>query len=151
ERDRGDRRLSVSGTLQDVSERKRAEAALRASEARLRAFMDHAPVAMFEKDLDGRFTMVNRHDGAFFGLPPEEVIGRRSADLLASDDAAIVEAHDRVVLAGGAPVERELHFVNRPRIEWSYEVKFPIMDAGGKVVALGGVAVDISTLKRTEQ
>ena len=151
ERDAGGRRLSVSGTLQDVSERKRAEAALRVSEARLRAFMDHAPVAMFEKDLDGRFTMLNRHDAAFFGLPPEEIIGRRSADLLASDDAAIVEGHDRVVLAGGAPVERELHFVNRPRIEWSYEVKFPIMDAAGKVVSLGGVAVDISALKRTEQ
>jgi PAS domain S-box-containing protein len=139
------------GTIQDITEQKSIEAALRASEARLRAFMDHAPVAMFVKDLDGRFTMLNRHDAAFFGLPPEEIVGRRSADLLAGDDAAIVEAHDRVVLAGGAPVERELHFANRPRIEWSYEVKFPIMDAGGKVVALGGVAVDISALKRTEQ
>jgi PAS domain S-box-containing protein len=150
-RDAGGRRVSVSGTLQDVTERKRADAALRDSEARLRAFMDHAPVAMFVKDLDGRFIMLNRHDAGFFGLQPQDVIGRRSADFLTSDDAAIVEAHDRSVLAAGAPVERELHFAHRPRIEWSYEVKFPIRDAGGAAVAIGGVAVDISALKRAEQ
>jgi len=139
------------GTIQDITEQKTIEVALRDSEARLRAFMDHAPLAMFVKDLGGRFTMLNRHDAEFFGFPAEAIIGRRSADFLARDDAALVEAHDESVLTGGVPVERELHFVNRPRIEWSYEVKFPIRDAGGAVVALGGVAVDISTLKRTEQ
>ena len=139
------------GTIQDITEQKSIETALRDSEARLRAFMDHAPVGMFVKELDGRFAMLNRHDAEFFGLQPEDIVGRHSADFLASDDAAIVEAHDRSVLAAGAPVGRELHFANRPRIEWSYEVKFPIRDAGGAVVAIGGVAVDISALKRAEQ
>jgi PAS domain S-box-containing protein len=138
------------GTIQDITEQKAVETALRDSEARLRAFMDHAPVAMFVKDLSGRFAMLNRHDAEFFGLEPEQIIGRRSADFLASEDAALVEAHDESVLTGGAPVERELHFANRPRIEWSYEVKFPIRGAGGTIVALGGVAVDISSVKRTE-
>jgi len=139
------------GTIQDITEQKSIETALRDSEARLRAFMDNAPVGMFVKDLEGRFTMLNRHDAEFFGRQPEDVIGRRSADLLASEDADIVDAHDRSVLTAGTPGARELHFANRPRIEWSYEVKFPIRDAGGTVVALGGIAVDISTLKRTEQ
>src|SRR5262249_20664133 len=91
----------------------------------------------------------NQHDAGFFGLQPEQIVGRRSIDLLASTNAALVEAHDKSVLATGAPVARELHFADRPQIEWSYEVKFPIRDTGGAVVAIGGV-VDISDLKRTE-
>jgi PAS domain S-box-containing protein len=144
------RPLRTIGTIQDITEQKSIETALRDSEARMRAFMDNAPIGMFVKDLDGRFTMLNRHDAEFFGRTPGELIGVRSVDLLASDDAAQIVAHERSVMAAGAPVERELHFANRPRIAWSYEVKFPIRDAGGAVVALGGVAVDISALKRAE-
>ena len=55
------------------------------------------------------------------------------------------------MLAAGEPVERELHFSSGSRIEWSYEVKFPVRDAGGTVVAIGGVALDISAQKRMEQ
>ena len=139
------------GTIQDITEQKTAETALRDSEARMRAFMDNAPVAMFVKDLDGRFTMLNRHDAVFLGRSPEDSIGRRTADFMASDDAALVEAHDRAVLAAGEPVARELHFSSRSLIEWSYEVKFPVRDAAGTVVAIGGVALDISTQKRMEE
>ena len=145
-----DRPTRLIGTIQDITEQKASESALRDSEARLRAFMDNAPIAMFVKDLDGRFTMLNQCHSGSYGLQPEEIIGHRSADFLASADAALVEAHDKSVLAAGAPVERELHFSNRPRIEWTYEVKFPIKDAGGAVVAIGGVGLDISHLKRTE-
>jgi two-component system, cell cycle sensor histidine kinase and response regulator CckA len=149
--DAAGRPARMIGTIQDITDQKSTEEALRASEARMRAFMDHAPIGMFVKDLDGRFIMLNRQDAQFFGRQPEDLIGRRSADFLTSDDAAIVEAHDRSVVAAGTPVERELHFASRPQIEWSYEVKFPIRDAGGAVLAIGGVAVNISALKRAEQ
>jgi hypothetical protein len=94
--------------------------------------------------------MLNRHDAEFFGRQPR-TSSPSAADLLASEDADIVEAHDRSVLTAGTPVARELHFASRPWIEWSYEVKFPIRDARRDGGGVGRLAVDISTLKRTEQ
>src|SRR5262249_10217773 len=145
------RPVRIIGTIQDITEQKSIETALRDSEARMRAFMDHAPVAMFAKDPDGRFTMLNRHCAVFLGRSPEDAIGCRTADFLSGDDAVLVEAHDRTVLAAKEPVERELQFSSGSLIEWSYEVKFPLRDAAGAVVAIGGVALDISAQKRMEQ
>ena len=53
----------------DITERKRAEAALKASEARLAAFMENAPVGMYLKDLAGRYLMANPEMGKLFGRP----------------------------------------------------------------------------------
>ena len=55
----------------DITERKRAEAALKASEARLAAFMENAPVGMYLKDLAGRYLMANPEMGKLFGRPVE--------------------------------------------------------------------------------
>ena len=47
------------GTVQDVTDQKTAEQALRESEERMRSFMDNAPVAVAIKDLDRRFVLLN--------------------------------------------------------------------------------------------
>ena len=60
----------------DVTEQHRAEEALKASEARLAAFMEHAPVGMYLKDLDGRYLMLNPEMARVFGRPGREVLGR---------------------------------------------------------------------------
>ena len=60
----------------DVTEQHRAEEALRASEARLAAFMEHAPVGMYLKDLDGRYLMLNPEMGRVFGRPAAGLLGR---------------------------------------------------------------------------
>jgi PAS domain S-box-containing protein len=124
------------GTIQDITEQKSIETALRDSEARMRAFMDHAPLAMFVKDLEGRFTMLNRHDGVFLGRPAEDAIGRRAADFLSSGDAALVVAHDKAVLARRAGRARLPSSESRSSGAMS---QFPVR-AGGNVVAIGGVA-----------
>jgi hypothetical protein len=60
----------VSGTLQDVTESKRAEAALRDKRGSAARFLDHAPFAMYLKDTDLRYQLVNApssssgHDGS---------------------------------------------------------------------------------------
>jgi hypothetical protein len=43
-----------------VTEQKQIEMALRQSEARLKGFLDHAPMLMYLKDTEGRFLLVNR-------------------------------------------------------------------------------------------
>ncbi len=138
------------GTIQDITEWDQAQRALRESEDRFRSFMENAPIGMFLKDLDGRVIVLNRQSARVIGLEPEEVLGLRSDEFMNQDDAAEVLEQDREVMATGAPVARELRFPNGPGSKWTYEVKFPIKDAAGRVTAIGGVAVDISDRKRAE-
>jgi PAS domain S-box-containing protein len=67
--DASGRRVGLQAVGRDVTEQHLAEAALRASEARLAAFMEHAPVGMYLKDLDGRYLTVNPETARMCGLP----------------------------------------------------------------------------------
>ena len=62
----------------------------------------------------------------------------------------VAEAMDREVVETGRTVAREIYFPGW-QSEWAYAVKFPIKDAGGRVVAVGSVALDIAQQKRVEQ
>ena len=132
-----------------LEEQQRSERALRASEARFRGFMDHAPFSMLVKDLEGRFQMVNRGIEATWGKAATEILGRRLRDLSQGAGVDVVEAMDREVIESGRAVAREVHFADVGE-EWNYEVKFPIKDSAGRVIAIGGVAVDISDKKKAE-
>ncbi|WP_116810057.1 response regulator [Steroidobacter cummioxidans] len=75
-----------SGT--NITERKRAEAALRHSEARHRALLDHAPVGVAHNSLDGRFEYVNHAFCKLVGYSPEELHNKRWQDLTHPQDVA---------------------------------------------------------------
>ena len=148
-KDAAGRVIAIGGIAVDISDRKKTELALQTSEARFRSFMENAPFSMLVKDLDGRYEMVNRGVEASWGRAAGEILGRRIADMSASAGVAIVEAMDREVIETGNAVAQEVQFSDLGE-EWSYEVKFPIRDADGRLIAIGGVAVDISDRKKTE-
>ncbi|MBY0513388.1 MAG: PAS domain-containing protein [Gemmataceae bacterium] len=79
----------VGGVAIDATEQMVAEAALRESgerlrrhEAELRLVTDCAPVYLARVDPDGRLVFVNRRYAARFGLTPEQVVGRRIAEVV---------------------------------------------------------------------
>lgn len=76
-----EREASVAFVV-DVTDRKRSEAALRASEARFAALFRGSPLAIAIADLEsGRLLDVNERCAAFFGYAVEELVGRSLAEL----------------------------------------------------------------------
>ena len=71
----------VAGTIRDISERKRAEDALRASEARFRTLVDHATDAFGLCDEHGILVDVNRQACESLGYRREELIGMSASDV----------------------------------------------------------------------
>ncbi|MEY3219135.1 MAG: hypothetical protein RIT27_492 [Pseudomonadota bacterium] len=65
----------VFGTIQDISQRKKAELAVLESERRFRLMADSAPVMIWVSDIDGRATYFNRAWLEFTGVPLENQLG----------------------------------------------------------------------------
>lgn len=97
----------------DVSERKRAELALRSSEAKnrmLAAVVQQTTAAVITKDLDNRVTSWNRGAERLYGYPAEQAIGRLSHEFLNPDiTPEHLEGLLRRVRSGATDVNRLQH------------------------------------------
>jgi PAS domain S-box-containing protein len=92
------RRLSA-----EVTERKRAEAALAQSRNFLKTLIDDLPIAVFAKDAEtGRFTLWNRTAESLFGVPADRALNRTDFDLFPEDQARLYAQQEREILASGA-------------------------------------------------
>ena len=135
----------------DLTERRLADEQLREREARLNAFTSHSPAAMFLKRADGRYRFVNEQFLKRFALRRVEVIGRTDAELFPAAEARARTLHDADVLARGQPIqyEEKTRYAGAERI--SLVVKFPVFGLPPRVTGIGGIATDITDLKRAEQ
>ena len=135
---------------QDLAARTAAEEALRHSEERFRAFMDHSPAIAWMKGDDGRHVYVNEVFSRRFHLTREQWLGRTDHEMFPHEIAERLHEHDRVVLAEGLSKDF-LEMAPDPdgtlREWWSF--KFPFHDRAGKRY-VGGVAIDVTDRKRTE-
>jgi len=138
--------------IQDITERKRAEEALRESDARLRAVFDNTPVCLNLKDTEGRYILLNKPYEEWLGRPAEEIIGKKASEFLKHEaEVKILTQAERQVLETGEVVEREVS-VPRPNgtVYDRILIKFPVKSADGSIAAIGTVAVDITERKRAE-
>jgi len=74
--------MLVTSAIRDISDRKRAADALRASEARVRRVLETADEAFIEMDSDGRIVEWNPKAEALFGWGRSEVRGRTVAETI---------------------------------------------------------------------
>ncbi|MCH7477272.1 MAG: PAS domain S-box protein, partial [SAR324 cluster bacterium] len=102
-----DGRLAVQGTINDITERKRAEQDLRENERLLQTVFDAIPHSIFVKDRKSRYLMVNRATGRQYNIDPAEFRNSPTADHTFADAATIKNflKTDRRVIRTGQPVD----------------------------------------------
>jgi PAS domain S-box-containing protein len=100
----------VIGTHVDVTERKRAQEALRESETRFRTFVDHAGDALFVQDLEqGTIVDVNRQACESLGYTRQELIGNTALAFHLDSDRAGLESVAELAKAGRTVVNTYWH------------------------------------------
>jgi PAS domain S-box-containing protein len=132
----------------DIAERKRAESALRLSEERLRVGLNTASIAVFNQDLDLRYTWVLQPQ---LGYTAEQITGHTDGELLPAEAARQVTEVKRRVLKGGLREHAEVpvHVGGRTFI---YDlVAEPLRDASGAIVGITGASLDITERKQAEE
>jgi PAS domain S-box-containing protein len=136
------------GTVVDMTERKAAEDVIRASESRLQGILDNTSAVIYLKDWQGRYLMINRRYEELFNVTQQEIVGKTNAHVFPGDVVAKLQANDRQVRDTGQPLEFEEVVPHDDGPHTYVTVKFPIKDASGAVVAVGGISTDISDRKR---
>jgi PAS domain S-box-containing protein len=135
----------------DITERKRAEEALRESQQFLGTLVDSIPAVVFFRDLEGRYIRVNHKYEEVFQVTDESVRGKTLYDVFPKDRADDFTAYDREAVEQRRVLKREETLVVQGVEHVFDSLKFPILDASGEVVAVGGVDYDITDRKRAEQ
>ncbi|MEA2338859.1 MAG: hypothetical protein QOE82_2866 [Thermoanaerobaculia bacterium] len=127
----------------DISEKKRAEAALKETEARFNAFMDAGPMLAWMKDETSHYLYVNRTISKVFGRDAQQWIGSTVSDVLGVEAAEVLSAKEREILASGQMVESVDPVVRDGETTYWNTIRFPFPSQSGKLF-VGGIAMDIT-------
>lgn len=137
--------------VQDVTERKVVEGALKDSQTLLRAVMDGSPSAVTVKSTDGRFLFVNEQASAGLGIPQQEILGRTLWDVLPANLAQENERKDRIVLESGTASRHDEAYVRDGQRVVLSVLRFPILNEAGALTALCVVATDVTDRLNAEE
>lgn len=136
---------------EEIAERKKAEAELRASQKRFHTFVDSGPFAAFLKDEAGRYVYVNELCRRNWKRDSVDWIGKTDHELYAKDLADQYVANDRHALERAAFVPfEEVAITPDGNIQHWSTTKFPVPDDNGRTL-LGGVALDVTEARRATQ
>jgi len=139
--------LATIGVIVDLTDRKRAEEALRSSEERFRAIFEGAQDCIFIKDSSLRYTQVNPATERLFGLKASEILGRRAEDLVGAEAGRHVREVDLRVLDGESVEEERVLPVNGVPMTF-HEIRVPLRGPTGEIIGICSISRDITERKR---
>ncbi|MDB6068571.1 MAG: multi-sensor signal transduction histidine kinase [Pedosphaera sp.] len=135
----------------DITERKRAEAALRLSEQQYRTLSEAMPVIVCSCTADGACDYVNQKWMDYTGLNLDQSLNSGWLKAMHPDDMIPVRASWQSALKHTVPFENTLRIRRADGVErWFLSKSLPLTDAEGRIVKWLGAVIDIHDRKQAE-
>jgi len=150
-KDDTDQIVGLVGISRDVTERKRAEEALKKSEQFTRSLIEHLPQNILHKDLAGRFTFVNDFFCRTLNRRMDMILGKTDFEVYPDELARKFREDDERVIAQGVQLrvveENRDSFGEKTYVE---VIKSPVMGADGRPIGLQVIFWDVTRQKQAE-
>jgi PAS domain S-box-containing protein len=145
----------IMGTVRDITDERRAQADLKASESRYRLLADNASDMITSLGPSGDIRFTSPACRQILGYAPEEMIGRRVIDMTHPEDVGVMTRHHAVLIAKGpSAISEPYHFRGRHKDgHWVWlegQPKLFFDPVTGKLAAIQDVVRDISSRKALE-
>ncbi len=107
--------------------------------------------AVFVKDLDGRYLMMNSAGARLLGRSVDDVLGKDDVELFSPDVGRTIMERDRLVVQSGEVQTYEEPATAAGVTRTYLATKGPYRDSNGEVIGLLGICRDITDRKRAEE
>ena len=151
-RDASNELVGVVETTLEITERKRAEEALKETNARLQTLIQTIPDVVYFKDIQGRNLVISKAFEELVGLKQEEIVGKTDEQLFPPDLAACCRRSDQEVMSTGNAAHCEEQYTDKKGKSIFFDtIKVPIRDERGVLIGLVGVSRDGTERKQAEE
>ncbi len=142
--------LYLDGLNVDITEQKHVENKLRASETRFRSLVDHVPFSIYEIELDGTISSINKPGQTMMGICEKTQIIGNSVWNLAEDRDKVRLRENFVEASQGQLVNVEFSVTTNDQTHIFIERFIPIQGSDGRQVKIVGILEDITERRQAE-
>jgi PAS domain S-box-containing protein len=145
--------VGIRSTIQDVTERKKAEEALRRSEEKYRTILESIEDGYYEEDLAGNFVFFNEAMCRIYGYPKEELLGLNYKQYTDENTAKqLFQLFSEIYKTGNPCSEYSYELIRKDGAKRYIEASASLKrDPSGKPIGFRGVVRDITERERAEE
>ena len=143
--------IGFSGTGRDLTERKKAEEALWASEMKHRTLLENLPQKIFRKDRNSVYVSCNENYAHDLKIKPEEIAGRTDLEFYPKELAEKYRTDDKRIMESGKTEDIEEKYIQDGEERFVHTTKTPVKDEQGNVVGIFGIFWDITEHRKADE
>lgn len=117
----------------------------------VQSVIDHAPVLVAIKDMDGRYLMANAEFERLHEITAQHLLGKSDLDFQPQETALTLRANDRKVLESGEKLLYQVPILSRGRWHQMEAIKFPLYGPDQRIRGVGLVATDVTELAVSQE
>lgn len=147
----GEQVTQIVGVARDITEQTEQQQELQRLDRRFKTVLETMDSAVFLKDANGQYLLMNRACRELFDVDDENIVGLTDDDLFPPEAAKAVEEGDRQVIENGEMIEFEEEIPTVKGNTVRLTRKSPVYDDDGEVTGICGVSTDITDEKERER